>query len=59
MGACYGCTHCGKCTTFVDTLHEYCLACGNELEGGLSACPNCGAPVGEGNFCAYCGSQLK
>ena len=22
-------------------------------------CPNCGAPVGEGNFCAYCGSQLK
>lgn len=22
-------------------------------------CPNCGAPAGEGNFCAYCGSQLK
>ena len=22
-------------------------------------CPNCGAPAGEGNSCAYCGSQLK
>ena len=22
-------------------------------------CTNCGAPAGEGNFCAYCGSQLK
>ena len=22
-------------------------------------CPNCGAPSGEGKFCAYCGNQLQ
>lgn len=22
-------------------------------------CPNCGAPAGEGNFCAFCGGSLK
>ena len=43
--ACYGCTKCGKCMTFAGTLQTRCLACGQELEDGVLACPNCGAPT--------------
>ncbi len=34
---------------------KFCAFCGEVLE---HACPNCGAPIGEGAFCRTCGSPL-
>lgn len=34
---------------------RYCAFCGEVLE---SACPGCGAPLGEGAFCQQCGASL-
>ena len=34
------------------------VAAGNPLTKTPKYCPNCGAPVTGGKFCAYCGSAL-
>lgn len=45
MGACYSCSGCGKCTSWLNGLRQTCLACKGDVSGHEERCPHCGRPL--------------